>query len=243
VAAPRVTARHADGGAVAVARADGRRQRGGHPPRAGRRGHGQGRRGGEAARRQGERAWWLFQLVAATPLETWGAPAGLAERAEPLVRQAWAVAAARQADEAWAVALLDAGEVEVDGEVEVEVPALLGAVAPERAVAVAVERVTRLGLTPAVLDLLDHCPGPWGPELSTAVVDRLATTVRRPTRPDAAAVALRGRVPDLGLRLDPAIAATATAALADATGWWSDVVSWLVDLLTFRNDMREELLT
>jgi hypothetical protein len=183
---------------------------------------------------QGERAWWLFQLVAATPLPTWGPPRELVGRAEPLLRQAWATAAARQRDEAWAVALLDVADVDE--------PALLGAVPAERAVAVALDRVSRLGLTPAVLGALDHCPPPWGPELSRAVLGQLAAAVTRRARPDPAAVVLRGRIPDLGLRLDPGIAAAAGAELVDATGWWSDVVSWMVDLLTFRADMREELL-
>jgi len=181
----------------------------------------------------GERAWWFFQVVAATPLRTWGAPAELVRKAEPLLRQAWATAAARQRDVAWALALLDA-----DG---VDEPALLGAVPHDRAVALAVARVERLGLTPAVLDLLDHCPLPWGPELSGAVVDRLGAAVQRQGRPDAGAVVLRARLADLAVRLDPSVTARAAAETNECTGWWSDVVSWFLDLLTFRAEMREEL--
>jgi len=182
---------------------------------------------------QGERAWWFLQLVAATPLRTWGDPAALVTKADLLLRQAWAAAAARQRDEAWALALLGAGGVDE--------PALLGAVPHDRAVALALDRISSAGLTPAVLDLLDHCPVPWGPELSGAVVDRLGTAVKRQGRPDAEAVALRAKMADLAARLDPSVTVRTTAELAECTGWWSDVVSWFCDLLAFRADMGEEL--
>ncbi|MGI8809238.1 MAG: DUF5691 domain-containing protein [Acidimicrobiales bacterium] len=182
----------------------------------------------------GERAWWFHQLVAATPLMTWTAtPAPPVDRADPLLRQAWAAAAARQHDEAWALALLDAGGVDE--------PALLDAVPHQRAVEVATERVTRVGLTPAVLDLLGHCPVPWGPELSGAVVGRVAEVVKRPRRPDSHTVVLRARLAELGVRLDPSVAHAATGELADHAPWWSDVVGWFLDLLAFRAEMREEL--
>jgi hypothetical protein len=187
----------------------------------------------------GERAWWLYQLVAATPLKAWPdalglPPARLVELAGPALRQAWATAAVRQGDEEWALALLDAGDVQE--------PALLGAVPHARAVAVAARRVTDLGLTPAVLDELDHVRAPWGPELSRAVVDRLGDVVKQQGRPDPAALALRPRLPDLGNRLDPAVTPVALVVLAEHSGWWSDVVGWFLDLLTFRTEMREELL-
>jgi len=175
----------------------------------------------------GQRAWWLHQLVSATPLSTWtGEPARLVEQAPPVLRQAWAEAAARQRDEEWAMALLDAGHIEQ--------PALLGAVSHDRAVAVATRRVAGEGLTPGVIDVLDHCPDPWGPELSRVVVERLAEAVKRPTRPDGRLVGLAGR-------LDPTVAAAAVAAVADHSGRWSDVVSLFLDLLTFRAEMYEEL--
>lgn len=187
---------------------------------------------------QGERAWRLHQLVAATPLRTWPAslrrpPARLVELADPALRRAWAAAAVNQGDEAWAAALLDAG-------VDLEEPALLGAVAHDRAVAVATDRVGRLGLTPAVLDLLDHCPPPWGRPLSLAVVERLDAVVKQRRR-DADGLAVRARLGDLGARLDPTVAPAAAAAVAEHAEWWSDVVGWFVDLLTFRVEMAEEL--
>ncbi|CAA9245064.1 MAG: FIG01121071: hypothetical protein [uncultured Acidimicrobiales bacterium] len=182
----------------------------------------------------GERAWWFHQLVAATPLKTWpDSPDSLVVRADPLLKGAWAAAAARQRDEAWALALLDTDDVDE--------PALLEAVPHQRAVEVTTERVARLGLTPAVVDLLVHCPPPWGPELSGAAVDRLGVTVRRQGRPDSDAVLLRARLADLGVRLDPSVAGAAAAELADHAPWWSDVVGWFLDLLTFRAEMREEL--
>ena len=172
----------------------------------------------------GERAWWLYQLVAATPVPTWAGPQ-LAPRADPVVRQALATAAARQGDAEWALVLLDLDDVHE--------PALLRAVPPEKARAVAADRVARLGLTPAVLDLLDHVPDPWGRTLSAAIADRLAEAVKQPRRDPA----LRAKLTDLGVRLDP----TVPVVLAEPTVWWSDVVGWFLDLLTFRAEMREEL--
>ena len=186
----------------------------------------------------GERTWWLHQMVAATPLRTWQealghAPAHLVEMAGTDLRRAWAAAAARQADGEWALALLEKDDVHE--------PALLEAVPPEEGEAVAAARVSEPGLTPGVLELLDHVPAPWGAELSRAVVDRLSEAVREQARPDAASLALRPKVPDLALRLHPSVTPAALVALAEPTGWWADVVGWFLDLLTFRAEMREEL--
>jgi len=188
----------------------------------------------------GQRAWWFFQLVAATPLPTWGDPRAIVDRADPLLRQAWAATAVRQRDETWALALLGADDPDLG---ELDELGLLGAVPHDRAVAVAIDRVSRLGLPPTVLELLRNCPRPWGAALSRAVVDRIAVVVERQGRPDAGAIALREQLPSLAVRLDPSVVAHAATELADATGWWSDVVSWSLDLLTFRADMREELST
>jgi hypothetical protein len=172
----------------------------------------------------GQRAWWLHQMVAATPLRTWAGPS-VVEEVDPLLRPAFAAAAARQGDEEWALVLLERDDVHE--------PGLLRAVPPERARQVVADRVMRLGLTREVLELLDEVPLPWGPVLSGAVVERLDEAMKRPRR-DAA---LRAKIVDLGLRLDPSLPAT----LDEHTMWWSDVVGWFLDLLTFRAEMREEL--
>lgn len=173
----------------------------------------------------GQRAWWFHQLVAATPLASWPPAAQSVEKAAPPLRQAWAAAAALQGDAEWAGALLDAG---------VEEPALLGAVSHERAVTHTMVRVAGGGLAPAVVDLLDACPDPWGPALSRTVVDALGELVKRPVRPEP-------RLAGLAARLDPSVAPAATVALAEHAGRWSDVVGWFLDLLTFRAEMHEEL--
>ena len=129
---------------------------------------------------RGERAWWLYQVVAATPLSTWSVD--LVPQADPLLRQAWATAAARQQDAAWALALLDAGDVTE--------PGLLTAVPHDRAVALVTDRLAAGGFTPTVLDLLAHCPTPWGRDLSRLVVERLGPAVKRR---DAALRAPAGR--------------------------------------------------
>jgi hypothetical protein len=197
---------------------------------------------------RGERAWWLFQVVAATPLSTWSVD--VVPHADPLLRQAWATAAARQQDAGWALALLDTGDVTE--------PGLLTAVPHDRAVALVTERLAAEGFTPTVLDLLAHCPTPWGRDLSRLVVERLGPAVKRR---DAD---LRPRLADLALRLDPSVAPFAIDLLADhwsalpsgerpsersmnrppgpvAAPPWSDVVGWFLDLLTFRAAMREEI--
>jgi hypothetical protein len=66
----------------------------------------------------GERAWWLHQIVAATPLDVWEGelgedPAGLVampvrDNLRELLHDAWALAAARQDATAWGEALLPA---------------------------------------------------------------------------------------------------------------------------------------
>ena len=186
----------------------------------------------------GERSWWLHQLVAATPLATWTEAMGepprrLVQLADPAVRRAWAAAAARQRDEEWALALLDAGDVDE--------PELLGAVPHDRAVRVAADRVARLGLTPEVLDLLDRCPPPWDEALSRAVVQRLAAAVDGHARPGPAALARPERLVRLATRVDPSLTPVAAAALADHAERWSEVVGRFLDLLAFRAEMAEEL--
>lgn len=176
----------------------------------------------------GQRAWWLRQVVAATPLDHWPREAVELD-VPPLLRQAWATAAVRQRDEAWAAALFDGSWMDE--------PALLEVVPHDRAVAFAVDRVGALGLVPPVLDLLDHCPPPWDQDLSRAIVDRVAEAAQQPGRPRGDAAHLRARLGDLAARLDPSVA----PATVEVAPGWADVVGWFLDLLTFRAEMREEL--
>jgi hypothetical protein len=116
----------------------------------------------------GRRAWWLIQLVGATPLTFWTGELGLAP-AEAIERasqaelvEGWVVAASRHGDPEWCRALL---RVAPD-------PRLLRALAPDEArdlLPVALERAT----DPGVAALLVATPGPWPELLSRWVVHRL----------------------------------------------------------------------
>jgi uncharacterized protein DUF5691 len=109
----------------------------------------------------GARAFWLQQLVAAAPLAIWGPP----DRAVAAVRRgdwaellvgAFAVAAARQRDAAWAEAVLRATP---------DLPDLYDVLPPARREALAVE----LG----VLDAVRHLRHAWSERFSRAVVAAL----------------------------------------------------------------------
>ena len=178
----------------------------------------------------GVRAWWLQQVVSATPLDVWP-PEVVEHEPPPLLRRAWATATVRQGNVAWARALLARGAW-------AEEPALLGALPHDEAQRVAAELVVGVGLVPAVLDVLDHCPPPWGTDPSRAVVARVAEAAHQPGRPRGGAAALRARLGDLGARLDPSVDVT---SLLDVAPGWVDVVGWFLDLLAFRAGMREEL--
>jgi hypothetical protein len=116
----------------------------------------------------GERAWWLQQILAATPLGLWECelerdPAGLvrlpvADNLAQAVHAGWSEAAARQRAPAWAAALLPTAWD----------PRLVAAVPPE----VAEEHLRNAlddGRAHAVLRALRR---PWGYELSREVVRR-----------------------------------------------------------------------
>jgi hypothetical protein len=116
----------------------------------------------------GTRAWWLIQLVGATPLAFWTDELGLAPT--DAVRQAtqselvegWVLAAGRHRDPAWCRELL---RVAPD-------PRLLSALRPDQArdlLPLALERAT----DPAVAALLVATPAPWPALLSRWVVHRL----------------------------------------------------------------------
>jgi hypothetical protein len=117
------------------------------------------------ARGEGPRAFYLRQLLAATPLATWGAPGpalaavGKSEWREVVVL-GWALAAARQRDAAWAEALLG---------VTLQVPELLGIVAPARREAVALAALSRAD-TPDIPLILRQLDKPFGEKVSRAAL-------------------------------------------------------------------------
>jgi len=125
-----------------------------------------------------ERAFWLGEVIAAAPLDTWavhGSPAELlalpvSDAWQQDLRDAWARAAVRQGDVPWARALL---ALPAPDPIPVGSAAKLLAVLPtdERA-RWAAEFLAGHGLAEA-FQLLVACPAPWPEELGRAVLDSL----------------------------------------------------------------------
>ena len=112
----------------------------------------------------GERAWWLQQILAATPLAVWeGDPAKLvrlkvADNLEAAVHAGWAEAAARQRSAEWGAALLP----------QTWAPKLVAA-AP---VDVVEEQIAKALDDPRSRALLQELRRPYGLDLSRALVRR-----------------------------------------------------------------------
>jgi hypothetical protein len=190
----------------------------------------------------GPRAWWLRQVIEAAPLAGWRDLLGVdpatavalpvAEEWAPLLRAGWGAAAARQRDPAWARALLGLSEVDTF--------ALLNALPPaRRADAVA----ARLHEQPGTAHtLLAQCPGPWPP----ALVDAVFALLRAELDPPATDSQLRGQPMVLrlaGHRLPPAAVGRVqelAPVYEPGTAWYSDYTD-VVDLLTFRSQLHEEI--
>lgn len=198
----------------------------------------------------GERAWWLEEVVARTPLSTWvpGYAAGPAEFLALSTSEGWAEvlhrglarAAVAQRDTGWASALLDRGQPKPttwdrDGML---LGQLFGAVpAPDRADrAVALLRAG----APAADQVLELVPAPWPAELAAAV----CTDVVGMAGLAKAAWRVRERLRLAAVRM-PADATSldrvAELALSIADTPYVSAVGDLADTLRFRYEMTEEL--
>jgi hypothetical protein len=124
----------------------------------------------------GERAWWLEQVLARTPLSTWGGVGLLRHSIEEgwdgVVLRGLARAAGSQRDPAWADALLDRVDLATS---PVIVAQLFPALGPEELVRRAAEamRDEAAGLGKLIEYVLEHCPTPWPDQLATAVLTGL----------------------------------------------------------------------
>ncbi|MEO5678200.1 MAG: DUF5691 domain-containing protein [Acidimicrobiales bacterium] len=129
---------------------------------------------------EGERSWWLFQVLAATPLATWDPPgAGVAaasaaagtDPTEVLLR-GWGRAASRQHRADWAAALLAAG---AGG----DPAALLRILEPADRAAWLVQALGSAppGRAAALLPLAAEVPRPWPPALVHVAAGRSAALV------------------------------------------------------------------
>jgi hypothetical protein len=188
----------------------------------------------------GEKAWWLVQMLEATPLGVWGeawsltpsaalAAAAAGEWAKDLL-EGWARAAVRQRDAAWAAELF---------------PAALAAnradlLEPLLAVLPAAEREARLAPLLAAdagdAGRLLAGAGPWSAAFSRAVLDWL----RRQAARGQEDWDLRARLAGLAPLLHPdTLAGAASGWPVDAAGWdfWSRAVDAFLAAVQFRADL------
>lgn len=153
------------------------------------------RRDGIAARPPagtGERAWWLEEILARTPLATWPEPAVFLARPvagswTATLRRGLARAASAQRDGAWAAALVDALTDEVAAHGRPDDRLLLEALyqaLPAADLAGKATAALRRGFTGAsavgVEQVLARCPRPWPPAVVEAMLAALADQLALP---------------------------------------------------------------
>ncbi|WP_156723055.1 DUF5691 domain-containing protein [Streptomyces apocyni] len=210
---------------------------------------------------RGRRAWWLGQVVEATPLASWSARLGdrtpeqmvalpVADDWQSELHGAWCRAAVRQQDAPWSRALLGtpaAPGASGPGAVSLAERAKLLAALPadERADWVA-GFIAAHGLSEA-FQLLGGCAVPWSQPLGHAVVDALNIARDAGSYPwsFSGVMGLAERC------LDPVEAdrLESLAAIPDepedgapgAVGYWSEAFQRLVSTLRLRAAMRREL--
>ncbi|RAJ38928.1 hypothetical protein K353_04028 [Kitasatospora sp. SolWspMP-SS2h] len=205
---------------------------------------------------RGERAWWFGEVVAGAPLALWtdgtgrspeqllalptadSPDGGGAEWAEDL-REAWARAAVRQQDAAWARALLGAPPRPGRDTRAPGAPAKLLAVLPpaERAAWTAAFVQTH-GLGDA-FQLLGACATPWTPPLSTAVVAALKRAAELGSYPWSHSGVLGMTERALAPETAPAVEALVADTSPDTA--WADTFTRLAGTLRFRQAMLAEL--
>jgi hypothetical protein len=132
----------------------------------------------------GERAWWLEEILARTPLPFWPEPQAfpvVPDRWSATVRRGLARAAASQRHPAWATALVDELTAEVSAHNRPDDRLLLEALyqaLPGEHLAAHATAALRRGLTGAravgVEQVLALCPRPWPPAVVEAVFAALA---------------------------------------------------------------------
>ncbi|MEO3812764.1 DUF5691 domain-containing protein [Sphaerisporangium sp. B11E5] len=176
----------------------------------------------------GQRSWWLQQVIARTPLVFWterfGLPAKQIVRLKVVewpreVRLGWERAVVLQNDPEWARALF-AVEPLTD---------LLAVLPPAERAGQAAELVRGQPVDGQLIMMLGGIPGPWGPSLTEAVLDKIVETVGHQPWNLGELVRLAGE------RADPAAHETA------ATRSLEPAVQEVADVLRFRHAMLTEL--
>jgi hypothetical protein len=218
----------------------------------------------------GQRAWWLEEVLARTPLAIWGSPDDLLHRQIPeewagVVRRGLGRAAALQGAGGWAAALVDRLWPEATTAQRPDDRLLLEALyealpVPQRADRAAQVLRNDPGRATAagVERLLELCPRPWPPQLADAALGAIAILVRG----GASTWRLAGLVTLAGTRMPLTIGSTPTAPVASLgdkptvsavellraafaedrpTDPRLGTIDQLLDVLRFRHEMHEEL--
>lgn len=214
----------------------------------------------------GERAWWLEETLARTPLATWAGPPGellrrpVSDDWQAVLHRGFARAAATQRDPQWAAELAVLLTARVAAGRRPDDRLLLEAVydvLPSELLAARALVLLRYGLVRAaavgVEHLLELCPRPWPPEVAQAFVDALAEAVASRD----AGWRVTGVCEVAALRLDTgpgeaggapgAGVVEAVAALADRlrserpSDSATTIVNRLATTLRYRRQMSEEL--
>lgn len=211
----------------------------------------------------GQRAWWLEEVLARAPIDTWGAPEDLlrlpiSEDWAGVVRRGLGRAAAAQGNGGWATALVDRLWPEATAAQRPDDRLLLEALyeaLPARQRAERAAEVLRndpgRATAAGVERLLELCPRPWPPNLADAALAAIAVLVRG----GASTWRLAGLVTLAGTRLPLALpAAGGGASTVDAVyrlraAFTEDrpadprlgTLDQLSDVLRFRQEMHEEL--
>jgi Family of unknown function (DUF5691) len=202
----------------------------------------------------GERAWWLEEILARTPVRAWPAPEALLARRMSqewlaTVRRGLARAAATQRDEAWAAALVDplTADVAARGHPadRLLLEGLYDALPPQELATRATTALAR-GLVDATAIGVEHvltlCPRPWPAPVADAVFAAIADQLDR--RGGAWRLATICEL--AALRLPAGFAPGATELLDRLRSGRSKdpavgVVERFAATLKFRHDMLEEL--
>jgi hypothetical protein len=202
----------------------------------------------------GERAWWLEEILARTPLHAWPEPrAFLARRVSEAwvttVRRGLARAAANQRDGAWAAALVDPLTKDVASDWQPADRLLLEAlydVLPTEDLTARATAALRRGLAEAIAVGVEHvlglCPGPWPPAVADAVFGALDDQLSR--LGGGWRVAWLCELAALRLPADLAPRAVALVERLRAAGPKDPgvaIVERFAATLRFRQDMLEEL--
>lgn len=181
------------------------------------------------------RAWWLGEIVAATPLSLWTEvfgepPSAIVARRLPRrwaedVRDGWARAAVAQHDLPWVRARIGRGAP----------TRLLTVLPPEERAGHVARHITTHGLSEA-FQLLAGCPPLWPRPLGRAVLTALAAAAR-----DSAYPWSFSGITGLAARsLDPGLAAEITALADTDNSYWHDTFTDLAATLRDRALMRAE---